>query len=180
MRLTGAVIATMFLALPTTAGADESRFPVGGDAMNAAMATSQQYWAGVACGGAVDLRWSDMDPSMNARATWTSPVGAPPSQYTGCIVEFNRQIPYDYGRLCSAMLHEIGHLLGQAHSSDPASPMAHDYIGPVGPCDLGAVARPAGAQKKPAAKRCRTVYRKAKSGKRIKRRACVGKRTSRH
>lgn len=182
MRPIAAFIAMLSLALPAAATASESQFPVGGDAMNGAMATAQQHWGGVPCGGAVELRWSDMDPSMHARATWSSTPGAPPAEYTGCMVEFNRQVLYDPGRLCTAMLHEVGHLMGQAHSEDPGSPMSHEYLGPVGPCDLGTVPASAGdaASTRPAARRCRTLYRKARSGRRIKRRVCARTRTTRH
>ena len=199
LTLAPALIAMVGLALlPSPAAANDQQFPVGGDAMNQAMATAQQHWGGVPCGGAVELRWSDLDQSMNAQATWTATPGAPPSTYTGCLVEFNRQIPYDYGRLCSAMLHEVGHLMGQAHSTDPGSPMSHEYLGPVGPCSLGDIPEQddsAWAEEEEAdfaprsastttrrrtAKRCKTRYAKRKSGRKVKRRVCTRKRTNRH
>jgi hypothetical protein len=146
------------------------------------------------------MRWADMDPSLNALATWKSAPGAPASTYTDCSIDFNRAVPYDYARLCTAMLHEVGHLLGQQHTNDPNSPMSHEYLGPVGPCSLGAMPESdteadagdtAGAEDEVGApaprrtasrasgKRCKTRFVNRNDGVRAKRRVCRVKRPSR-
>lgn len=186
-----AFIAMLALALPAPAAADPQ--------MEQAFATAKQFWGGNPCGGTVAMRWSDMDPSLNALATWKAAPGAPASTYVDCSIDFNRSVPYDYPRLCTAMLHEVGHLLGQQHTDDPNSPMSHEYLGPVGPCSLGAIpsdaaedegdgadeadAEPTTAPrrtvKRTSAKRCKTRFVKRKDGSTAKRRVCRAKRASR-
>jgi matrixin len=54
-------------------------------------------------------------------ATQPSPEVAPYSM--PCVLVINPEATHPFGVLCDVMAHEVGHLLGYGHSTDPASVM---------------------------------------------------------
>ena len=115
-----------------------------------------------------------------------------------CRIDINPQADFDFPKLCTVLTHEIGHLLGRQHDDNPDQLMSAYYTKPLPACGSGEpVATGAGTSTLPAeddadgidivatdkprrvlrktkaktrtksVKRC--VFRKASSGKRVKR-----------
>lgn len=127
-RLAAAVLA-LALAAPGTARAD-------GDRVTVALAVAEAYWNAVPCGGDVTIALVPMDASYNAVATWTNPVSdyGDPALNVGCRIDLNPRNLTRWRKLCTVVVHEVGHLTGHPHVSDPRDVMTPVYSGPVAVC----------------------------------------------
>ncbi len=125
------------------------RFAVDSPAMVQAELIAVKYWNTSPCGGAVSVSWAPLDPSINAASTWWNPVAAygNASANTQCKITLNEVQDFDWPMFCTVMVHEIGHLTGQQHSTDSSSVMYPVYVSPIPEC-TGA---PAGTSVVPAA-----------------------------
>ena len=150
------------------------RFPVGGPAMQAAIGVSAAYWRTTPCNGDFTVSWEPMDRMTNATASWRNPTDAwnNPDENFDCEIRFNTEADYDWPKFCSVMAHEIGHLVGNDHTSDPRDLMSPLYSDPLGECvataEPGApLAAPATPRSKPVAqqRRAKSTARKAAARK---------------
>lgn len=130
-------------AAAITAG-DLAHFAVNSPAMIQAELIAVKYWNTSPCGGVVSVSWQPMDPSLNGASNWWNPVAAygNAAANSDCTITLNQNQEYDWPMFCSVMVHEIGHLVGQQHSTDPKSVMYPSYINPIPECQ---VAPPAAA-----------------------------------
>jgi hypothetical protein len=122
------------------AAADDpaAHFPIGGLGMTKATEVAERYWGGVPCHGQVAYSWvSSLPGDIESTAAWN---GSPPGSggdygaNNSCAIVFSTAWPYDWPRLCTAMTHEIGHLLGHPHASDPQDVMYPSYVAPIAAC----------------------------------------------
>ena len=109
----------------------------------AALATTlaERYWGAVPCGGQVAVLSAQplptgTDATTDAWVTFESPLGtndlqASASTYTACTISLaawqwptRARQAADWNMLCLTVVHELGHLLGHAHSLAPGSVMA--------------------------------------------------------
>jgi hypothetical protein len=114
IRAAAGALALLAFACPTASATTESR-------VQDLLPVARAHWPDSPCAGrevvAVTrgLRTVQGDPAMGM--AWVGDGG--------CRVEIRSGLT-DY-ELCTVLVHELGHLAGQAHSDDPASPM---YDGP--------------------------------------------------
>lgn len=133
----GALLAYLALALaPAAASAAAAqgapqRWPTDGPAFQTARQVAVAHWGIDPCAGNVALSWGRLPPGENAVAGWTNPFGdyGDGAHNTGCTVVFNTEQDWDWGKLCTIVVHELGHLAGHAHSADPDDVMFADYLG---------------------------------------------------
>jgi hypothetical protein len=159
-RLLAAVAAVLVAAgsAETAAAVDEpadasARWPVDGAAVQTALAIAQDFWGIAPCRGEVTLAWEDLDPSLDAQAIWANDAGgyADPVRNTGCEVSFNPRGQWDWPKLCTVMVHEMGHLAGRDHVDDPDDVMYYTYRHPVRQCAKTPEPATAAAPERPAA-----------------------------
>jgi len=113
-----------------------ARFAVDSPPMIAAELIATKYWNASPCGGAVSVSWSSLDPSINASSNWWNPVAAygNAAANTKCTITLNQDQDFDWPMFCSVMVHEIGHLVGQQHTTDRTSVMYPIYVAPIAEC----------------------------------------------
>ena len=111
--------------------------PAPARALQAAQTFAQSHWGATPCAGRIAISWMTLRANTNAMSTWGNPVGqyADASSNTDCAIAFNVAASWDRAKLCSVVTHEYGHLLGHAHSSDPADTMYPYYLAPIAGCD---------------------------------------------
>jgi hypothetical protein len=117
-------------------GAPDRRWPVGGQAMQAALGIAAQQWGGTPCGGQIALSWTPLEPGTNATASWRNPTHAwdNPSANFDCRIELSPAADYDWRKFCTVVVHEVGHLAGRQHAGDPDDVMAAVYRAPLPAC----------------------------------------------
>ena len=172
-RALAAACAVAALALAPAAASAASpaeRWPVGGTSMRSAYDTAVKFWGGAPCGSAVQMSWVGMDPSFNAVSSWMAVDDAPASTFTDCRIEFNPNAEYDAPKLCTIMVHEVGHLLGRGHDHAPGRLMSEIYAGPVPACAgftgaTTAASRTATARTAARRRRARAATRRTSAGR---------------
>jgi hypothetical protein len=137
--LCGALLALSLAVAPAAARADDSpaaRWPTGGSTLHLLLAMGTDHWGMTPCGGKVAIRWGALDPSLNAQSSWVNPVDdfAQPSRNTDCQVTLSTAATWDWPKLCTVVIHEIGHLDGHDHVADPTDIMYFTYVQPAPEC----------------------------------------------
>jgi Matrixin len=153
LSLVAAVVAVVLApAAVVVAGAGPSpaqRFGVAGPAVDTAKAIAARQWGAPACHGTVTLAWTPAASNVNATSTWSNPVDfyARPQDNEACRIDLNPQAFYDWPKFCTVLVHELGHLSGHRHATDPADVMYPYYLRPLTACaatpDPTATAAPA-------------------------------------
>ena len=136
--LVPACVALTIAATPAAASTADVAFPADGPLMQAALWAGEVYWGAKPCGGDYKAVWTDdLSNDTNAMSYWTTfsadPYGDPESN-TDCRIEFNRGIAFDWPMLCSVAVHEMGHLMGHDHNSEPGHVMSDLYTAPLPGC----------------------------------------------
>lgn len=134
-RLIPALI-TLLLVVAPAARADQGRWPAGGSTLKVAMALGAEHWGMTPCGGRVAVRWERLDPGINAQSAWANDVDPylQPSFNVDCEIALSPAAGWDWVKLCSVVVHEVGHLTGHDHVDDPADVMYYGYVEPVAEC----------------------------------------------
>lgn len=129
--------------LLASAAGSVAQFAVGSPAMVGAEWIALEHWGVSPCSGVVTVAWAPLDPTVNATSNWWNPDAAygNPAANSQCTITFNLNQDFDWPMFCTVMVHEIGHLVGQQHSTDQASVMYPTYVGPIPEC----AATPGGA-----------------------------------
>ena len=125
-----ALMAACCLSLVLAGPAAAASFDPSSPEFATALQVGQQQWGGMPCGGKVAFAWRDEDPSVNATSYWSP-------GFTNCEVVFNRSAGMDAVKFCTIMVHELGHLHGREHASDPDDVMAAYYSAPLPACSNG-------------------------------------------
>jgi hypothetical protein len=142
-RAAAALLAIVALVLiraataPAAGEAPEARWPVGGAALATAADLAAAHWGATPCRGHVTVAWVALAPGVNSSADWsyegTDPYGTP-KRNTGCTIRLSTAAEWDWRKLCTIVVHEVGHLDGHDHVADPHDVMAAQYLEPVEEC----------------------------------------------
>jgi hypothetical protein len=154
----------------SAADSPATRWPAGGTTLRAAMALGAEHWGMTPCRGRVAMSWDGLGAATNAQSTWANDRDPylQPSFNTDCEIVLSLQVEWDWQKLCTVVVHEVGHLTGHDHVDDPHDLMYPTYVEPVAECaatpepvEAGppppAVAKPA---KRAAAKKHRAAAKK--------------------
>jgi hypothetical protein len=131
------LIAALLLVAPAPASADRaSDWPATGAVMRAAFAIAVDHWGAMPCGGRVDVRWDVLATGTNADAGWSNPFSkwARPLANDDCEITLSTAAEWDWPKLCSVIVHEVGHLRGLDHVGDEHDLMFAVYLQPVPAC----------------------------------------------
>ena len=107
------------------AAADDAQFAVGSLALSDAETIAIYHWGAMPCNGQVTVLWETLDATINGVASWWNPVAAYGNSAANadCSISMNLAQDYSWPMLCTVVTHEIGHLLGQDHVTDPKDVM---------------------------------------------------------
>jgi hypothetical protein len=134
-----AVLVALGTAGAPVARADDSpatRWPAGGSTLRLAMGMATEHWGMSPCRGRVALSWAGLGAGTNAQSSWANDVDpfARPSANSDCEIAFSLQAGWDWPKLCTVVLHEVGHLTGHDHVADPDDLMYLAYVAPAPEC----------------------------------------------
>jgi hypothetical protein len=129
-----------------------SAFPVQGAAITAAKRIAVEHWGRDACGGQVELRWTRLALGTNATASWRNPTDPwnDPAANFDCRIDLSTAADFDYTKLCTVVVHEMGHLNGRPHDAKAGRLMSAFYTSPIAGCRVapGKAARAASSSRK--------------------------------
>lgn len=144
-RLAAALLALLAIALCAgtavaddgPAAAPQDRWPVGGAAVATASELAGAHWGMTPCHGHVALTWAHLPAPMNAQSDWAYVNRDPyarPAANSDCSIELSLDADWDWPKLCTVIVHEVGHLTGHDHVADITDVMSANYAGPVAEC----------------------------------------------
>jgi hypothetical protein len=144
--LAAAVAALSLLALLASAGsargagspvtAPATRWPVTGTAIRTAMSLGAEHWGFSPCRGRVAVAWVPLSAGLNAESSWTNDVDPflQPSRNGDCDITLSLRDDWDWPKLCTVVVHELGHLAGHDHVDDPDDVMYPTYMRAIPEC----------------------------------------------
>jgi len=131
-------------AVPAAAIADDPEpppipVPAADGLMTTAHGLAVARWGMDPCGGQVAMSWQHMGTGINARSQWMSIDTNDPSTFSDCSITYNLDVDWDWPKLCTVVEHELGHLSGRDHVSDPHDVMSPYYVFAAPECALATV-----------------------------------------
>jgi hypothetical protein len=138
-----ALVLLAALACAGTARADDApvtapaaRWPVGGTGIRTAMSLGAEHWGFSPCRGKVAVAWAPLSAGINAESSWSNDVDPflQPSRNGDCEITLSLRDDWDWPKLCSVVVHEVGHLAGHDHVDDPDDVMYPIYVRAVPEC----------------------------------------------
>jgi hypothetical protein len=134
------LLLALALLLPSAASAapdsPAARWPAGGSTLRAALWMGSEHWGMTPCRGRVAIGWTALGPATNAQSSWANDVDPylQPSFNTDCEIALSLQVEWDWQKLCTVVVHEVGHLAGHDHVDDVEDVMYATYVEPVAEC----------------------------------------------
>jgi hypothetical protein len=124
------------LADDARAASPAARWPATGTAVQTATSLAAERWGFSPCGGRVNVTWAALSAGLNAEASWTNELDPylQPSRNGDCAVVLSTGQDWDWPKLCSVVIHELGHLAGHDHVDDPEDVMYFTYVQPIPEC----------------------------------------------
>ncbi|HWT91998.1 MAG TPA: hypothetical protein VN238_03310 [Solirubrobacteraceae bacterium] len=135
-RYSAADTSAVTVKAKAAAVAPDQQFPVGSPAIAKAKEVATGVWGRDACGGNVQMVWTVLEPGTNATASWRNPSDAwnNAAENFDCKIDINTQAAYDFPKLCTVLVHELGHLNGQQHTPQAGQLMSAFYTDPIAQC----------------------------------------------
>ncbi|MFL5845874.1 MAG: hypothetical protein ACJ762_14395 [Solirubrobacteraceae bacterium] len=133
-RRLAVLVAFALLAAAPAAGAQP--IAIGSPAFAAALGAATGHWGATPCGGQVAYAYRSLPSGVVAYATWLQPANRPadPATFSACRVDVDPAADLGPDLFCTALAHELGHLLGHDHVEDPADLMAPRLGAPLPEC----------------------------------------------
>lgn len=152
-RYSAADTSAVTVKAKAAAASPDQQFPVGSPAIAKAKEVATGVWGRDACGGNVQMVWTALEPGTNATASWRNPSDAwnNAGENFDCRIDINPQAAYDFPKLCTVLVHELGHLNGQQHTPQPNQLMSAFYTDPIPQCVAADPNPPAPVQAEPVA-----------------------------
>jgi hypothetical protein len=132
-----ALLASLALAAPASADAPvAARWPAGGSTLRTALAIGAEHWGMTPCRGRVAISWARLGSATNAQSAWANDVDehTQPSFNEDCSIVLSTDVEWDWPKLCTVMVHEVGHLDGHDHVDAADDVMYATYVTPVAEC----------------------------------------------
>jgi matrixin len=151
-------------------------FPAGGPAIETALDVGAARWGAMPCRGDVTTRWATLAPAVNAQARWSNSQAQwdHPEFNQACEVVLNRAVAWDWPKLCTVVVHELGHLMGHDHTGDEDDIMFPYYVAPSQDCSAAPV--PAAGPGRPATARSAPRSHRRAGPRRVAKRRAAGPR----
>jgi hypothetical protein len=154
-----------------------TRWPATGTAIRTATGLGIERWGFAPCRGRVVVAWAPLSAGINGESSWTNELDPylQPSRNEDCAITLSTRVEWDWPKLCSVVVHELGHLAGHDHVDGPDDVMFFTYVQPLPECartaepadapasvPAAAATAPATPRQRPKAKTKATVKAKAR------------------
>jgi hypothetical protein len=125
------------LAADDAGGPPQARWPVGGAGLATASELAAAHWGATPCHGRVTISWARLGVAVNGASDWafegTDPYGDA-AENSDCSIRLSSDADWDWRKLCTVVVHEVGHLTGHDHVADVHDVMSPQYAEPVAEC----------------------------------------------
>src|ERR1700712_3579110 len=91
-----------------------ARWPAAGSTVRTAMSLAAEHWGMSPCRGRVAIAWGALGAGTNAHSEWANAIDpwTQPSSNSDCSIALSLDTDWDWPKLCTVIVHEVGHLDG--------------------------------------------------------------------
>lgn len=129
-----AVAATAIATPAATAATPEQQWPIDGPGVQTALQIANQTWGVPICpgSGGFTIRFGALAHGTVGMARYTD--SQDPFEMRNCSITLSTGTDWYWEKLCSVIVHEVGHLTGRGHEEDEHDVMAAMYREPAAAC----------------------------------------------
>ena len=129
-----AALLAFCLLLPAAADARSARSASASADVLAAYAVAKRFWGAAPCGDRVTFGWARLGTRLHGIARWTTFRGRERVR-RNCRILLDSDLAHrGWARLCTVVVHEVGHLHGHRHVPRRGRIMSAVYAGPLARC----------------------------------------------
>ena len=129
-----AALLAFCLLLPAAADARSARSASAAADVLAAYGVAKRFWGAAPCAGRVTFRWAPLGTRLHGVARWTT-LARNRRARRNCRILLDADLARrGWARLCTVVVHEVGHLHGHGHVPRRGRIMSAVYAGPLARC----------------------------------------------